>query len=165
MSSLTSKWDGDEIYDDERWKFIAAVEEYRRINDRRFPTLSEIYDIVLWLGYRPVSAQLGSIEEASQLKGESVTEVGLHWKRKHRWAQFVQEIEGSTPRRRRRTRSRDHYRGKGARVCGYCFWAKHPGCFAPGEKYCRACSNQTRERIRRRLAAAPHNLCPNPITL
>ena len=32
-------------------EFIQAVDEYKRVNDRKFPTLSELFDILRELGY------------------------------------------------------------------------------------------------------------------
>jgi len=32
-----------------------AVDEYKRVNDRPFPTLTELLDLVLYLGYRKVA--------------------------------------------------------------------------------------------------------------
>lgn len=40
---------------EEQLDFLKAVDEYKRVNDRPFPTLTEILDIVLYLGYRKVA--------------------------------------------------------------------------------------------------------------
>ncbi len=40
---------------DEQFAFIMTVDEYKRVNDRPFPTLTEILDIALYLGYRKVA--------------------------------------------------------------------------------------------------------------
>lgn len=40
---------------EEQLDFLKAVDEYKRVNDRPFPTLTEILDIVLYLGYRRVA--------------------------------------------------------------------------------------------------------------
>jgi hypothetical protein len=34
--------------------FVMAVDEYKRVNDRPYPTISEIFEIVQFLGYRKV---------------------------------------------------------------------------------------------------------------
>ena len=36
-------------------EFVMVVDEYKRINDRPFPTWSEIFEIVHFLGYRRVA--------------------------------------------------------------------------------------------------------------
>ena len=40
---------------DEQFEFIMAVEEYRRVNKRPFPSLTEILEIAKALGYRKVA--------------------------------------------------------------------------------------------------------------
>jgi hypothetical protein len=40
---------------EEQLDFLKAVDEYKRVNDRAFPTLTEILDIALYLGYRKVA--------------------------------------------------------------------------------------------------------------
>ena len=40
---------------EEQLEFLKAVDEYKRVNDRPFPTLTEILDIALYLGYRKVA--------------------------------------------------------------------------------------------------------------
>jgi hypothetical protein len=32
-----------------------AVDEYKRLNDRPYPTISEVFEIVQYLGYRKVA--------------------------------------------------------------------------------------------------------------
>lgn len=46
---------------EEQLDFLKAVDEYKRVNDRAFPTLTEILDIALYLGYRKV-APVGEFE-------------------------------------------------------------------------------------------------------
>jgi hypothetical protein len=36
-------------------EFVMAVDEYKRVNDRPYPTISEIFEIVQYLGYRRTS--------------------------------------------------------------------------------------------------------------
>jgi len=38
-----------------------AVDEYKRVNDRPYPTISEIFEIVQFLGYRRVDARADHI--------------------------------------------------------------------------------------------------------
>ena len=40
---------------EEQLDFIKAVDEYKRVNHRPFPSWTEILDIVLYLGYRRVA--------------------------------------------------------------------------------------------------------------
>ena len=40
---------------DEQFEFIMAVNEYKRVNKRAFPTWTEILDIIRALGYRKVA--------------------------------------------------------------------------------------------------------------
>ncbi len=35
-------------------EFVMAVDEYKRVNDRPYPTISEIFELVHYLGYRKV---------------------------------------------------------------------------------------------------------------
>ena len=46
-------------------EFIMAVDEYKRINERPFPSWSEVFEIVQYLGYRKVAPQAGHINTAS----------------------------------------------------------------------------------------------------
>lgn len=39
----------------ELMEFVLAIDEYKRINERPFPTHSEIFEIVKYLGYRKVA--------------------------------------------------------------------------------------------------------------
>lgn len=40
---------------EEQLEFIRAVDEYKRVNHRPFPTLTEVLDVLLYLGYRRVA--------------------------------------------------------------------------------------------------------------
>lgn len=46
-------------------EFIMAVDEYRRINERPFPSWSEVFEIVQYLGYRKVAPRAEHINTAS----------------------------------------------------------------------------------------------------
>jgi hypothetical protein len=50
-------------------EFVMAVDEYKRLNDRPYPTISEIFEIVQYLGYRKVAERSAHINKA----GESST--------------------------------------------------------------------------------------------
>lgn len=40
---------------DELLEFVLAVDEYKRINKRPFPTWSEVFEVIRYLGYRKVA--------------------------------------------------------------------------------------------------------------
>ena len=40
---------------EEQLEFIKAIDEYKRVNGRPFPTLTEVLDLMLYLGYRKVA--------------------------------------------------------------------------------------------------------------
>lgn len=46
-------------------EFIMALDEYKRINDRPFPSWSEVFEIVQFLGYRKVAARAEHINTAA----------------------------------------------------------------------------------------------------
>lgn len=46
-------------------EFIMALDEYKRINDRPFPSWSEVFEIVQYLGYRKVASRAEHINTAS----------------------------------------------------------------------------------------------------
>ena len=46
-------------------EFIMAIDEYKRINDRPFPSWSEVFEIIQYLGYRKVAPQAKHINTAS----------------------------------------------------------------------------------------------------
>lgn len=45
--------------------FIMAIDEYKRVNDRPFPSWSEVFEIVHYLGYRKVAPLAHHINTAS----------------------------------------------------------------------------------------------------
>lgn len=42
---------------DDLLEFVLAIDEYKRINSRPFPTWSEVFEVIRYLGYRKVAAQ------------------------------------------------------------------------------------------------------------
>ncbi len=40
---------------EEQLAFILAMDEYKRVNNRPYPTLTEVLDVMLYLGYRKVA--------------------------------------------------------------------------------------------------------------
>ncbi len=46
-------------------EFIMAIDEYKRINARPFPSWSEVFEIIQYLGYRKVGEKATHINTAS----------------------------------------------------------------------------------------------------
>ena len=46
-------------------EFIMALDEYKRINDRPFPSWSEVFEVIQYLGYRKVAPPAKHINTAS----------------------------------------------------------------------------------------------------
>lgn len=42
---------------DELLEFVLAIDEYKRLNNRPFPTWSEVFEVIRYLGYRKVAAK------------------------------------------------------------------------------------------------------------
>jgi hypothetical protein len=40
---------------DELLEFVLAIDEYKKLNNRPFPTWSEVFEVVRYLGYRKVA--------------------------------------------------------------------------------------------------------------
>jgi hypothetical protein len=59
---------------EEQLEFIQAMDEYKRVNNRPFPTWTEVLDVMLYLGYRKV-APIGEFKltkgRQTPLKGSS----------------------------------------------------------------------------------------------
>jgi len=47
-------------------EFVMAIDEYKRINDRPFPSWSEVFEIIQYLGYRKVAERAEHINTASE---------------------------------------------------------------------------------------------------
>lgn len=45
-------------------EFVMAIDEYKRINDRPFPSWSEVFEIIHFLGYRKVEGKAKHINTA-----------------------------------------------------------------------------------------------------
>jgi hypothetical protein len=41
---------------DELLEFVMAIDDYKRVNHRPFPTWSEVFEVVRYLGYRKVAS-------------------------------------------------------------------------------------------------------------
>ncbi len=42
---------------DEQFEFVMAIDEYKRINNRPFPTWTEVLEVIKYLGYRKVASR------------------------------------------------------------------------------------------------------------
>ena len=51
---------------DELLAFVMAVDQYKRVNNKPFPTWSEVFELIKYLGYRKVADQAGHINEVTQ---------------------------------------------------------------------------------------------------
>ncbi len=49
----------------ELFEFIMAIDEYKRVNERPFPSWSEVFEIIQYLGYRKVAPLADHINTAS----------------------------------------------------------------------------------------------------
>lgn len=51
-----------------------AIDQYKRINDRPFPSWSEVFEIIQYLGYRKVADRANHINTASgsEVLGEPI---------------------------------------------------------------------------------------------
>ncbi len=58
----------------ELYEFIMAIDEYKRINKRPFPSHSEIFEIVMYLGYRKVADQAEHINNPDGASEEDSSE-------------------------------------------------------------------------------------------
>lgn len=50
---------------DELLEFVLAIDEYKRVNSRPFPSWSEVFEVIRYLGYRKVAARGGHIDRPS----------------------------------------------------------------------------------------------------
>ncbi|MFO0973361.1 MAG: hypothetical protein U1A27_07995 [Phycisphaerae bacterium] len=42
---------------DEQFEFVLAIDEYKRVNKRPFPTWTEVLEVIKYLGYRKVASR------------------------------------------------------------------------------------------------------------
>ncbi len=50
-------------------EFVMAVDAYKKANNLSFLRTSEIYNVMLFLGYRKVASRMGNIVEVTELVG------------------------------------------------------------------------------------------------
>jgi hypothetical protein len=51
-------------------EFVMAIDEYKRTNDRPFPSWSEIFEIIQYLGYRKVAERRAHIDVKGSAKDD-----------------------------------------------------------------------------------------------
>lgn len=51
---------------DELLEFVLAIDEYKRMNSRPFPTWSEVFELIRYLGYRKVAPKGEHIDRPSE---------------------------------------------------------------------------------------------------
>ncbi len=50
---------------DELLEFVMAIDEYKSLNNRRFPSWSEVFEVIRYLGYRKVADRGSHIDRPS----------------------------------------------------------------------------------------------------
>lgn len=50
-------------------EFVMAIDEYKRVNERPFPSWTEIFELIMYLGYRKVAPQAGHVNAPTETKG------------------------------------------------------------------------------------------------
>lgn len=48
-------------YADDLFEFIMTIDEYKKVNQCPFPSMSEIYEVILYLGYRKTEPKAKNI--------------------------------------------------------------------------------------------------------
>lgn len=54
---------------DELLDFVLAVDEYKRVNSKPFPSWSEVFEIIRYLGYRKVADRGVHIDKPAGIQG------------------------------------------------------------------------------------------------
>jgi hypothetical protein len=54
---------------DELLEFVLAIDEYKRMNSRPFPTWSEVFELIRYLGYRKVASRGEHIDRPAEQPG------------------------------------------------------------------------------------------------
>ena len=58
---------------DEQFQFVMAIDEYKRLNNRPFPSWTEVLELIHYLGYRKVAPVGEHIDRPSKLEGSADT--------------------------------------------------------------------------------------------
>ncbi len=51
--------------DAEQFEFVMAIDEYKRVNNRPFPSWTEVLEVIKYLGYRRVAEKGGHVDRPS----------------------------------------------------------------------------------------------------
>ena len=54
----------------EQFAFIKAIDEYKRVNNRPFPTWTEVLEVVKYLGYRKVAPVGDHIDRPAEISDD-----------------------------------------------------------------------------------------------
>ena len=54
-------------------EFVMAIDEYKRVNERPFPSWTEVFEIIHYLGYRKVEGRAGHVNAPTNTSGVSDT--------------------------------------------------------------------------------------------
>lgn len=55
---------------DELLEFVLAIDEYKRTNKRPFPTWSEVFEVIRYLGYRKVAERADHIDRPAGIPSD-----------------------------------------------------------------------------------------------
>jgi len=58
---------------DEQFRFVMAIDEYKRLNNRPFPSWTEVLEVIHYLGYRQVAPVGEHIDRPSKEEGSDGT--------------------------------------------------------------------------------------------
>ncbi len=61
---------------DELLEFVMAIDEYKRLNSRPFPTWSEVFEVIRYLGYRKVAGKGQHIDRPATDSGGAAQSEG-----------------------------------------------------------------------------------------
>lgn len=56
---------------DEQFEFLMAIDEYKRVNNRPFPTWTEVLEVIKHLGYRKVAPEAEHIDKIDEESTDS----------------------------------------------------------------------------------------------
>ncbi len=54
---------------DEVLEFVMAIDEYKRVNNRPFPSWTEVFEVIIYLGYRKTAPQGEHIDRPDPATG------------------------------------------------------------------------------------------------
>lgn len=60
---------------DDVLEFVLAIDEYKRINSRPFPTWSEVFEVMRYLGYRKVADRAEHIDRVTDVESDSESDL------------------------------------------------------------------------------------------